>query len=587
MTPATLERPEAEQRAFFEQMAQRAAEAQASAGCVEHVLDVAGVRVRLLFAGPCLEAQFMGALSHLVTDHTGPVEATFHVWDSESTGVEMLPPPCSGAAFTDRGDLCGFSSRRYRSAFHWSEYSVCVFDTDARVGVYWVERAANLPYWARSSPMRTLFHWLMELHGRQLVHAAAVGTNDGGVLIVGKGGVGKSTTSLSALAAGLKFVGDDYVIVGFDPEPTAWSLYCTAKVSPDQLRAFPQLEALADPLQPNDEKAVIRLHPEQADRFARALPLRWILTPRFGVEAATQVEAISPVALHHAAAFTTLSQLPHAGPRTHDFIGRMVSALSRARLVLGRDVQAVPDAIRQLITEGSDVEQFEHQAHPLVTVIVPVFNGARFLKDAVASIVAQNYPALEIIIVDDGSADDIQAAVDALPVDVRFFRQMNAGPSAARNRGLRDASGDLVAFLDVDDQWTEGSLAVLVNEMQQTPDADVVLGKAQMARITPTGGTEPYDPEGEVFPYYIGSALYRRQAFERIGPFDETLRFGEDTDWFQRLSEGGAPANRLDRTTLVVRRHGGNMTEGKSVVDLGVIQTLKRALDRRREREAS
>ena len=321
-------------------------------------------------------------------------------------------------------------------------------------------------------------------------------------------------------------------------------------------------------------------------RFARALPLHWILTPRFGDEAATHIEAISPVALHHAAAFTTLSQLPHAGPVTHHFIGRLVSALSRGRLVLGSDVQAVPQAIRQLITEGAEVEQFEHEVHPLVTVIVPVFNGAHFLKDAIASIVTQNYPALEIIVVDDGSADDIQAAVDALPVDVRFFRQMNAGPSAARNRGLRDASGDLIAFLDVDDQWTEGSLAALVTRMQQAPDADVVLGTAQMARIT-ANSTEAYDAGGDVFPYYIGSALYRRRAFDRIGAFDETLRFGEDTDWFQRLTEAGAPPLRLDRTTLVVRRHGGNMTEGKSVVELGVIQTLKRALDRRRERENS
>jgi hypothetical protein len=579
----TVERPEVVQRAFFQQMVMRAARAEASVGSIEHVLDVAGVRVKLVFAGPRLESLFMGALSHLLTDETGAPDATFHVWDSESTGVEMLPPPCSGAAFTDRGDLSGFGSRRYRSAFHWSEYSVCVLDTESRVGVYWVERAANLPYWARSSPMRTLFHWLMELYGRQLVHAAAVGTDVGGALIVGKGGVGKSTTSLACLAAGLRFVGDDYVIVGFDPHPMAWSLYCTAKVSPEQLRAFPELEPLADPLEPQDEKAVIRLYPEQTDRFARALPLRWMLTPRFGNDAATQVEAISPVALHHAAAFTTLSQLPHAGSVTHQFIGRLVSALLRGRLVLGRDVQAVPQAIRRLITEGSDVQQFEHQAHPLVTVIVPVFNGAHFLKDAVASIVAQNYPALEIIIVDDGSADNIQAAVDALPVDVRFFRQMNAGPSAARNRGLRDASGDLIAFLDVDDQWTDGSLAALVTQMQAAPEADVVLGKAQMARVT-ANGTEPYQT-GDLFPYYIGSALYRRRAFDRIGAFDETLRFGEDTDWFQRLTEAGAQLIRMDRTTLVVRRHGGNMTEGKSVVELGVIQTLKRALDRRRERQ--
>lgn len=579
------DRSEEEQRAFYQATVDRALTAQAHAGATIRLIELAGVRIRLAFAGQQLLDEFMGALAHLqLDDPAGPADAVFHLWDTESTGIAMLPPPLPGQNFTDRGDLSGFSSARYRSAFHWSEYSVCVFDTETQVGAYWVDRVSNLPYWARSSPMRTLFHWLMERHGRQLLHAAAIGTDTGGVLIVGKGGVGKSTTSLSSLVEGLRFAGDDYVVVGFDPEPTVWSLYCTAKVTPRQLAAFPELEPLADPLGEGDEKAVIRLFPDHADRFARALPLRWLLTPRFGEGTDTRFEPISHVVLHQAAAFTTLAQLPHAGAMTHAFIARLIDALPGARLVLGSEVGAVPGAIVRLIEEGAEIamEQVRQAARPLVTVIVPVFNGAHFLPSAIASIVAQHYPALEIIVVDDGSTDGIEAAVAASPVELRFFRQNNAGPAAARNYGLRDASGDLIAFLDVDDLWPDGTIAALVEIMDAAPETDVVIGRARMARIVDGGGDEPYDDPGGVYPYYIGSALYRRRVFDRVGPFDDGLRFAEDSDWFQRLKESGGVLQRIERTTLVVRRHDGNVTEGKTLVELGMIQAVKRALDRRR-----
>lgn len=576
-------RSEEEQGDFYRAVIDRALEAQHQTVAITRFIELAGVSVRLIFAGPRLMDEFMGALAHLeVCDMAKPADATFHLWDTETTDVAMLPPPLSSDGFTDRGDMSGFSSVHYRSAFHWSEYSVCVFDTETQVGAYWVDRASNLPYWARSSPMRTLFHWLMERNGRQLLHAAAIGTDAGGVLIVGKGGVGKSTTSLSSLVDGLMFAGDDYVVVGFVPEPTVWSLYSTAKVTPRQLTEFPSLQPLADPVSLGDEKAVIRLYPDRAGQIARSLRLRWLLTPRFGEGAETRFEPIAQDSLHQAAALTTLMQLPHAGASMHAFVARLIDALPGARMILGKDVLAVPGTLARLISEGADLEQVRQAARPLVTVIVPVYNGAHFLESAIASIVGQRYQALEIIIVDDGSTDAIEAAVAASPVDVRFFRQANAGPAAARNRGLRDASGEFIAFLDVDDLWPEDTIKALVEVMEATQGTDVVIGRAQMARITDHCDDAFYEEPGGPYPYYIGSALYRRRAFDQVGLFDDSLRFAEDTDWFQRFKEQGGALHRIDRTTLIVRRHGGNMTEGKTHVELGMIQAVKRALDRRR-----
>ena len=95
----------------------------------------------------------------------------------------------------------------------------------------------------------------------------------------------------------------------------------------------------------------------------------------------------------------------------------------------------------------------------LLSVIMPVYNGAEFLAEAVASIVAQAYQPLEIIVVDDGSTDETATIVQSLGGEIRYLYQFNQGPAAARNAGLALAQGDLIAFLDVDDLWPADKLA--------------------------------------------------------------------------------------------------------------------------------
>lgn len=259
---------------------------------------------------------------------------------------------------------------------------------------------------------------------------------------------------------------------------------------------------------------------------------------------------------------------------------------------LGHAIDQIPEAIKSLLRMSSDELDALARSHsdgevvaatPLVTVIIPVFNGARFLSGAIDNVLRQNYPAVEIIVVDDGSSDDIEDVVRRLPVDVRFFRQKNSGAGSARNRGVKDASGDFIAFLDVDDLWPEANLECLVGALQRDENLDIVQGYAQLMTLSPT--TDRYEYVGnpkESFPYYIGAALYRRRAFEKVGLFDTELQFAEDTDWFNRAREHRLLLERLDQVTLFVRRHGNNMTHGKSLVELNTLRVFKKALDRRR-----
>jgi GT2 family glycosyltransferase len=114
----------------------------------------------------------------------------------------------------------------------------------------------------------------------------------------------------------------------------------------------------------------------------------------------------------------------------------------------------------------------------------------------------------------------------------------------------------------------------------------VVHGYAQLALYNDT--TREYEYSGnpaESFPYSIGAALYRRSVFTKVGLFDPTLIYGEDTDWFNRAKELKVNVKRLEDVTLIVRRHGENMTFGKNMVELNSLRVFKKRLDRMRERK--
>jgi glycosyltransferase involved in cell wall biosynthesis len=581
---------EFEQQHFFRQCLSGYTRAAEQGG--EHRLyyELAGTVVCIAFAGEAMVPLLSPALAHLQIEGDGHYDALFCVWDSESTGVEMPPPPCAWSAFTDRGDIWGFNSPRIRTAWHWGEFSVNVMDLEQNTAVFWVDTARALPYWSVASPFRTLFHWWMEKNGGQLLHAAAVGTPEGAVLITGKGGVGKSTTALSCLDAGMLYLSDDYLLVTELPEPRVHSLYSTAKLNWDDLDRFPRLAPwISEPLKAEQEKANLFLHPGLKDSIVKNLPLKAILTPSFGDGPETSLKSVPFWTIRGNMAFTTMSQLPYAGKQTNDYIVRLCSKLPIYELRLGKEISRIPGILRELIS--TPAHSTENQSdirdtgirRPLISVIVPVYNGEAFIREAIDNILGQDYPALEIIMVNDGSTDRSEELIQALECDIRYFRQENAGPAAARNRGIRDASGEFIAFLDVDDLWPDDNLHYLVNEIQKNPGALVVHGYAQLLQQDPETGTYRYEGNpGESFPGYIGAGLYRREVFQRVGLFDTMMRFGEDADWFKRATELDIPLRKLEEVTLFVRRHGGNMTQGKDLVELNALKVFKKSLDRKR-----
>ena len=214
----------------------------------------------------------------------------------------------------------------------------------------------------------------------------------------------------------------------------------------------------------------------------------------------------------------------------------------------------------------------------MISVISPAHNAASFFDSWVASIERQKCADLEVILIDDGSADDLAERAARGPAWLRYIRQENQGPAAARNTGIQASRGELLAFLDLDDLWAPGHLQRCQEALAHDPGAGIAQGLIRNV-ITNSADTVQYCSRAYRF-LNLGAAVFRRSAFDQCGLFDARLRFAEDFDFITRCWDQGVRKINLDEVSLLYHRHEANMTNGKSVVDLGAIRVYKLHLDR-------
>ena len=552
---------------------------------------LAGIHIRLNFSSAQCKEYLLPALSHLISINLKDVipDFTLCIWESTTTGTIMLPPPCDRGNFTDRGDIWGFNSLRYRFAFNYGEFSLNLFDREKKLGIFWVESPKNLPYWSTAAPLRTLLHWCMEMSDRHLLHAAAIGTENGAVLLAGAGGSGKSTTALAGLSEEMDFAGDDYVVAQLHPEPCVYPIYSSAKVNSDNQDSFPLFNHLIVHDGNGPEKTIYQLYPDKKSQIPNSMKLKGVLAPVISNKKKTEIYAPrSNKEIQLATSFTTVSQLPYAGDTTYVFIESLIEKLPSFCIELGVDRKEIISTIKEFVehpvaARTSLKSNADSKTLPSLSVIVPVYNREKVIVETLENITNQNYPELDIIVVNDGSEDNSEEAVLRFGGNVRYFKQHNVGPAQARNRGIINSMNDYIGFLDSDDLWPDNMLEYLVTELQNDKEADVVKGYAQLAYYNQSSGKfECFGNPAECFPNYITGTVFRRSVFDKVGLFDKELRFGEDLDWFNRAGEMNIKVKQLNCATVIVRRHSENMTEGKNLVELNVLRVFKKALDRKR-----
>ena len=224
---------------------------------------------------------------------------------------------------------------------------------------------------------------------------------------------------------------------------------------------------------------------------------------------------------------------------------------------------------------------------PLISCIVPVFNGERYLNEALQSIFAQSHPPTEVIVVDDGSTDRTAEVVACYKDCVRYLRQNNHGPAATRNLGLSAVRGDFVAFLDQDDLWHPQKLEKQLALFSARPELDICIAHVQLfwvEEMRQEASRLQSHERGRVVPgYTTGSLLTRRSIFDRLGLFDPSLWFGDATEWFLRASELGKVIELMPDALLYHRMHPTNLTRRRAEASKDeFLHIIKGMLDRRR-----
>jgi glycosyltransferase involved in cell wall biosynthesis len=223
----------------------------------------------------------------------------------------------------------------------------------------------------------------------------------------------------------------------------------------------------------------------------------------------------------------------------------------------------------------------------LVSCIVPVFNGERYLKEALDSILGQTYQPLDIVVVNDGSTDGTEKVVESYGEKVRYVFQANAGPAAASNLGLSASQGEFIAFLAADDLWHREKIKRQMARFQQRPELDLCFTHLKNFWIP------ELKKEAEKFqnhrlatsmPGYTSvTLLAHRNLFEKVGNFNPDLQHGSDLDWFMRTADQGAIMELMPDVLVYRRLHKTNRSRRLAVNSRDTfLRILKASLDRRR-----
>ena len=330
---------------FFTEIIKSYKQAAASAGGeIRRFYEIGDSRLGLNFAGLKGVPLLTPAFEHLISEKKEKAELNIYIWDSASTGVTLPSVPWNVKDCISRNQPWRFRNKRYDMLYQPENNILNLMDSTLNEACFWINDFQNLPQYEIGSPLLAVLHWWFSRRHLQLIHAAAVGRSDGGILIVGKGGSGKSSIALSCLQSDLLYTGDDYCLISNKALPTVHSLYSTGKLNDKDTSLFPGLKpSLHKPNSPkNQEKSIFFIHRTFPEKILNKFPLKAVLIPKLTGHASPRIEKIPPASGLLALGPSTVFQLPGFEEQTFRNLGEVVKKVPCYTLELakGRDENA-------------------------------------------------------------------------------------------------------------------------------------------------------------------------------------------------------------------------------------------------------
>jgi len=234
---------------------------------------------------------------------------------------------------------------------------------------------------------------------------------------------------------------------------------------------------------------------------------------------------------------------------------------------------------------------FVKRIEPLVSVIIPTYNRAELVAQAVESVLNQTYRKIEIIVVDDGSTDNTREVLRKYQGEVKYIYQQRSERSKARNEGFRHSKGDCIAFLDSDDVWLPTKIEKQVEVLNEQPDVGLVYTGVQFIDTNggPCAGKLCWDEPVRKVLYEdlmthnvitgsLSAIMVRRECLDRVGLFDETMNICEDLDLYRRIARY-YKFHKIDVRLVKIRIHGENTQRNPSAMAKGWESTIRKILE--------
>ena len=340
--------------ALFERSFSRAVEAN---GVIDQALAVAGWPVVVRYAGSQIQEAFAQSFTHLESEAEATPELTISVWDGAdpNAGPPPLPYLPPQAQF---GDRAIFRSDDLRLIYHIGPSMLTALAPGRGLAWVWIAARSDIPFWEKAAPFSVVWRWWLAELGYTMLHAGAVATDDGGVLLVGKGGSGKSTGAIACLEDGFLYAGDDYVVL--DPDcATIHSLYCTGKLEHEHSERFDGVQrnyiGTGEGRRGTSStiyKRVLQLVDAHPGRVVPGLRIDAIVAPVLRLDRfESSFQTIAAMEAMRETAPSSMIQLPDGCQRDLAAMAHLVRRMPAYSLELGSEVGRIPGAVRRLLAE--------------------------------------------------------------------------------------------------------------------------------------------------------------------------------------------------------------------------------------------
>ncbi len=353
---------------FFETMHRAFEVACARTGTTERFFKIGAHTLRLCFAegrddgqedgrddpAPTFAARMTRALAHLASPPMPNPALNVLLWDDATTDTRLPRLPWQFQSTAKQfATIHSLNTERIYATFNEYGGILNVFDVETNTALFWTPDARRVPTHEWSTPLRNILHWFWMHNGAFMIHSGAVGLPNGGVLLAGKAGAGKSTTAVACLESELRYAADDYCVLAAEPQPWVYSMYSSAKLHGENLARVPHIKhVVANAGELGTEKATVMLHEAWAEKLILQFPLRAIFLPRVSGARDTQLFPATYAESIRALTLSTISIMPRTDSFAVQKLNRLIQTIPAYHLELGTDMKQIPQVILKILEQN-------------------------------------------------------------------------------------------------------------------------------------------------------------------------------------------------------------------------------------------